>query len=171
MRFPRHVLLRIMAHATPRTFRHMRLVNLRWNELSKMANTYWHRVLLDIAPRRITEHSKHRRTQYYNRCIAFRNGHCNIVSHFHYGTLEVKLLKTVPLYEQVMRIFARRELKLLKRRFDDAVMTSNYHEYALVHATEEVIRVTKKKELAEQMLERFNSGKRKRKRLNHELIF
>ena len=164
-----HLIVRLLNYMTPRCFRACRLLSRKWNEASKMANVQWLALLGDIAPRKITRASAHL-GGYYSRCAVFADGgNCTAVAHYRRATLELKLLKTVPLYEQAMRILCRRHHKEARREVRRQRFNADYHEMALANAMGDYMSAVNDERYLAEQLERFNSGKRKRKRLDHSI--
>ena len=159
------VLLTIMKFCTRNAFLKMRLCSRRFYELAKHVNSQWFAILEDYAPRKITKNSIHNE---YIRCHLLA---CNKVSHYQYHSLEVKLLKTVPLYEQVMRMYAKERLKGARSRHEHFKQRLEYHrDYAeMFERKEEETREQVK--FYEQLYEKYNGGKRKKVKLNHNNLF
>ena len=159
------VLLTIMKFCTRDAFLAMRLCSRRFYELAKHVNSQWFAILEDRAPRKITKNSVH------NEYIRCHLRVCKKVSHYWYNSLEVKLLKTVPLCEQVMRMYAKERLALARSRHEHFKQRFEYHNDYAAMFERKVKETCGQVKFYEQLYEKYNGGKRKKVKLNHNNLF
>lgn len=160
-------ILTIMKFCDRNSFLAMRLCSRRFCELSKLVNSQWFAILEEFGPRKITRKSVH--VAYCNYVPKGRI--CKKVSHYDYNTLEVKLLKTVPLYEQVFRIFTRRFYNDALGHYIDASAELGAAEYKLEMRKKYERRLKKQVDFYRILYDKYNGGKRKKTKLNHDNLF
>jgi len=122
--FPRLVWVRILDVCSIPTFCKLRGLSSAMRDLSKMAQSQWYRLLWRHGKRRIGENSEHRTDRVPHEICVMQHlnegTRCMQVAHYLPWTLELKLLKTIPLHQQFFRLMARRELRGFRRELKRA---------------------------------------------------
>jgi hypothetical protein len=156
--------MNIMHHCERNDFLALRRASAKMKRIAENVNSHWMDVLRDIAPRRITDNSVHYPGYACNELD------CRNVQHYDYDTLELKLLKTIPLWEQAMRLHARFEVKWYKRQRKRYYDRSVVLEDAAHDVDRKFERSSSKMREAKRILDSYGGNTRKRRRINHESV-